>query len=84
MNLLLEPRWKSYIVESTTPVLTPAQCDDIIRIGQSQPNKDAGVGIGKPGDKNELALIKRKELLRLAGFLLVWLNLFIRLLNDGY
>ena len=61
MNLLLEPRWKSYIVESTTPVLTPAQCDDIIKTGQAQPNKDAGVGIGKPGDKKRSGINKKKR-----------------------
>ena len=32
MTLYLEPRWKSYIVETTEPVLTPVQCDDIIKI----------------------------------------------------
>ena len=32
-----EPQWKSYIVETTKPVLTPQQCDDLIRIGQSEP-----------------------------------------------
>ena len=32
-----EPRWKSYVVETTQPVLTPQQCDDLIRIGQSEP-----------------------------------------------
>ena len=33
----LEPRWKSYIVETTEPVLTSQQCDELIRIGQSEP-----------------------------------------------
>ena len=32
-----EPRWKSYVVETTEPVLTPQQCDEFIRIGQSEP-----------------------------------------------
>jgi PKHD-type hydroxylase len=32
-----EPRWKSYVVETTRPVLTPQQCDELIRIGQSGP-----------------------------------------------
>ena len=47
--ILFEPRWKSYIVETVKPILTPEQCDDVIRIGQNQPNKDAAVGMGKPG-----------------------------------
>jgi PKHD-type hydroxylase len=32
-----EPRWKNYIVKTTKPVLTPQQCDELIRIGQSEP-----------------------------------------------
>ena len=32
-----EPRWKSYVVETTRPVLTSQQCDELIRIGQSGP-----------------------------------------------
>ena len=31
-----EARWKSYIAETTKPVLTPQQCDELIRIGQSE------------------------------------------------
>ena len=61
MNLLLEPRWKSYIVEATAPVLTPAQCDDMIKMGQSQPNKDAAVGVGKPGDTKRSGVNKKKR-----------------------
>ena len=33
----VEPRWKNYIVKTTKPVLTPQQCDELIRIGQSEP-----------------------------------------------
>ena len=33
----LEPCWKSYIVTTAEPVLTPQQCDELIRIGQSGP-----------------------------------------------
>jgi len=61
MTLLLEPRWKSYIVETTAPVLTPAQCDDIIIMGQSQPNRDAAVGVGKPGDNKRSGIDKQKR-----------------------
>ena len=32
----VEPRWKNYIVKTTKPVLTPQQCDELIRIGQSE------------------------------------------------
>ena len=33
----VEPRWKNYIVKTTKPILTPQQCDELIRIGQSEP-----------------------------------------------
>ena len=62
MNLLLEPRWKSYVVETTAPVLTPAQCDDIIKTGQAQPNQDASIGVGKPGDKKRSGIDKKKRI----------------------
>jgi len=48
--LILEPRWKSYIVETAEPVLTPQQCDELIHIGQSEPRINANIG-GK--GKNE-------------------------------
>ena len=32
-----EPRWKTYVVETIEPILTPQQCDELIRIGQSEP-----------------------------------------------
>ena len=34
---ITEPRWKSYIVETTTTVFTPEQCNKIIETGRSQP-----------------------------------------------
>ena len=46
--LILEPRWKSYIVETAEPVLTPQQCDDLICIGQDAPKINATIrGKGK-------------------------------------
>ena len=42
--ILLEPRWKSYIVATNEPIFTPEQGDHIIRIGQSIPPQDAKVG----------------------------------------
>ena len=44
---ILEPRWKSYIVASAEPVLTPKQCDELIRIGQSEPKINAAIGMTK-------------------------------------
>ena len=42
--MITEPRWKSYIVETTQPIFTPEQCQDIINAGRSEPRNDAGVG----------------------------------------
>ena len=42
--MINEPRWKSYIVETTKPIFTPEQCQMIIQAGRSEPKKDAQVG----------------------------------------
>ena len=42
--MITEPRWKSYIVETTKPVFTPEQCKMIIQAGRAEPRNDAGVG----------------------------------------
>ena len=47
--LITEPKWKSWIVETTTPLFTPDQCRQIIECGRRQPPQKAQVGMGKPG-----------------------------------
>ena len=47
--MIYEPRWKSYIVETTTPIFTPEQCKLIIEAGRSEPKNDAEVGMKKTG-----------------------------------
>ena len=42
--MIYEPRWKSFIVETTTPLFTPEQCKMIIAAGRAEPRKDAEVG----------------------------------------
>ena len=42
--MITEPRWRSFIVETTTPIFTPEQCQMIIQAGRSEPRNDAGVG----------------------------------------
>ena len=42
--MILEPRWKSYIVATAEPVLTPKQCDELISIGQNEPKINATIG----------------------------------------
>ncbi len=44
-----EPKWKSWIVQTTTPLFTPDQCRQIIESGRAQPPQQAQVGMGKPG-----------------------------------
>jgi len=47
--IITEPRWKSLIVETTTPIFTPEQCQMIIDAGQKQPRENGQVGGGKGG-----------------------------------
>tara|TARA_R110002012_G_scaffold308765_1_gene515392 strand:+ start:1016 stop:1603 length:588 start_codon:yes stop_codon:yes gene_type:complete len=47
-----EPGWKSYIVQTTTPVFTPEQCNIISKIGRSLPPQTAEVGGG--GEKGSV------------------------------
>ena len=42
--MITEPRWKSYIVETTQPIFTPEQCQDIINAGRAEPRQEASVG----------------------------------------
>ena len=42
--MILEPRWKSYIVATAEPVLSPEQCDELISIGQNEPKINATIG----------------------------------------
>jgi PKHD-type hydroxylase len=42
--ILTEPRWKSLIVETTTPIFTPEQCQLIINAGRAEPQQTAQVG----------------------------------------
>ena len=45
--MILEPKWKSYVVQTTGPMFTPKQCQMIIDAGRSQPRQDASVGAAK-------------------------------------
>ncbi len=47
--IILEPKWKSWIVETTTPLFTPDQCRQIIDAGRRQKPQQAQIGMGKPG-----------------------------------
>jgi PKHD-type hydroxylase len=45
--MIYEPRWKSFIVETTKPLFTPEQCEKIVAAGRAEPRNDAQVGSGK-------------------------------------
>ena len=45
--MITEPRWKSYIVETTQPIFTPKQCQMIIAAGRAEPKNNAQVGSNK-------------------------------------
>jgi len=47
--MIREPRWKSYIAETTGPIFTPEQCNLIIEMGKSLPQQNAQVGGGAKG-----------------------------------
>ena len=64
--ILFEPRWKSYVVETTGPILTPQQCDEIIRMGQNQPRQVASVSLGKPGDKKRSGIDKKYRITKIS------------------
>ena len=42
--IITEPRWKSFIVETTGPLFTPTQCKMIIEAGRLEPRIKAEVG----------------------------------------
>jgi len=48
-KMISEPKWKSWIVQTTTPLFTPDQCRQIIESGRAQKPQTAQVGMNKPG-----------------------------------
>ena len=46
---ITEPKWKSWIVKTITPLFTPDQCRQIIECGRRQKPQKAQVGMNKPG-----------------------------------
>ena len=45
--MITEPKWKSFIVETTRPIFTPKQCQMVIEAGRLEPKQDAQVGNDK-------------------------------------
>ena len=49
-----EPTWRSYIAETTTPIISSKQCQMVIDKGMSLKSEEAKVGMGqKPGGGND-------------------------------
>jgi PKHD-type hydroxylase len=44
--MITEPRWRSFIVETTKPIFTPEQCKMIIAAGRAEPKNNASIGAG--------------------------------------
>ena len=42
--MLFEPNWKSLLANTTGPIFTPEQCQDIINMGHQQKAEEAKVG----------------------------------------
>ena len=49
--IINEPKWKSWIIQTTTPLFTPDQCKQIIECGRRQPPQKAQVGMNKSEGK---------------------------------
>jgi PKHD-type hydroxylase len=47
-KIICEPKWKSWIIETKGPLLTPEQCRMVIDCGRSQPPQKAQVGLNTP------------------------------------
>jgi len=42
--MITEPKWKSLLANTTSPIFSPAQCQDIINMGHQQKQEEAQVG----------------------------------------
>ena len=58
-TVITEPKWKSWIIETTTPLFTPDQCRQIIESGRRQPPQKAQVGMGNNTQKGGVDTKKR-------------------------
>ena len=86
-KIITEPKWKSWIVQTTTPLFTPDQCNQIIASGRAQKPQQAQVGMNKPGGGTDtkkrvttISWIPFKEM----GHMYQDLNLFIQKTNENH
>ena len=45
--MIFEPKWKSLMANTTAPIFSPAQCQDIINMGHQQKAEEAKVGTSR-------------------------------------
>jgi PKHD-type hydroxylase len=86
-QIITEPKWKSWIVQTTTPLFTPDQCRQIIEAGRKQKPQTAQVGMNKPGGGTDtkkrvttISWIPFKEM----GHMYQDLNKFIQKCNETH
>ena len=86
-KIITEPKWKSWIIQTTTPLFTPDQCRQIIECGRSQPPQKAQVGMNKRGGGTDtskrvttISWIPFKEM----GHMYQDLNKFIQKANENH
>ena len=80
-----EPDWKSYIVAEPEPILTPQQCQELIRLGQAEPQSDGAIMVaGHPAKKdytarkNKVSYIPFDKAPKIYSDLLGWMQLVNR------
>ena len=80
-----EPDWKSYIVAEPEPILTPQQCQELIRLGQAEPQSDGAIMVaGCPAKKdytarkNKVSYIPFDKAPKIYSDLLGWMQLVNR------
>ncbi len=80
-----EPEWKSYIVVEPEPILTPQQCQELIRLGQAEPQSDGAIMVAGHPDKkdytarkSEISWIPFDKAPKIYSDLLGWMQLVNR------
>ena len=86
-KIITEPKWKSWIVQTTSPLFTPDQCQQIIASGRAQKPQVAQVGMNRPGGGTDtkkrvttISWIPFKEM----GHMYTDLNIFIQKANENH
>ena len=86
-KIITEPKWKSWIIQTTTPLFTPEQCRQIIASGRAQKPQQAQVGMSKPEGATDtkkrvttISWIPFKEM----GHMYEDLNTFIQKANENH